>query len=66
MGGVPWGGFAGSVLVCLTMCTTVCETRRLGSGAPHREPSVLHVIVEAVVGDLGASQVSSQLSGECG
>ena len=28
---------------------------RLGSGVPHREPSVLHVIVEAVAGDLGAS-----------
>ena len=31
---------------------------RLGSGVPHREPSVLHVIVEAVAGDLGASQAS--------
>ena len=39
---------------------------RLGSGVPHREPSVLHVIVEAVAGDLGASQASSQLSGEGG
>ena len=39
---------------------------RLGSGVPHREPSVLHVIVEAVAGDLGASQVSSQLPGEGG
>ena len=28
---------------------------RLGSGVPHREPSVLHVIVEAVAGDLGAT-----------
>ena len=37
---------------------------RLGSGVPHHEPSVLHVIVEAVAGDLGASQASSQLSGE--
>ena len=36
---------------------------RLGSGVPHREPSVLHVIVEAVAGDLGASQASSQLPG---
>ena len=32
----------------------------------HREPSVLHEIVEAVAGDLGASQVSSQLPGEGG
>ena len=39
---------------------------RLGSGVPHREPSVLHVIVEAVAGDLGASQASSQLPGEEG
>ena len=39
---------------------------RLGSGVPHREPSVLHVIVEAVAGDLGASQASSQLPGEGG
>ena len=39
---------------------------RLGSGVPHREPSVLHVIVEAVAGDLGASQVSSRLPGEGG
>ena len=39
---------------------------RLGSGVPHREPSVLHVIVEAVAGDLGASQSSSQLPGEEG
>ena len=39
---------------------------RLGSGVPHREPSVLHVIVEAVAGDLGASQASSQLPGEKG
>ena len=39
---------------------------RLGSGVPHREPSVLHVIVEAIAGDLGASQASSQLSGEGG
>ena len=39
---------------------------RLGSGVPHCEPSVLHVIVEAVAGDLGASQVSSQLPGEGG
>ena len=36
---------------------------RLGSGVPHREPSVLHVVVEAVAGDLGASQASSQLPG---
>ena len=36
---------------------------RLGSGVPHREPSMLHVIVEAVAGDLGASQASSQLPG---
>ena len=39
---------------------------RLGSGVPHREPSVLHVIVEAVAGNLGASQVSSQLPKEGG
>ena len=39
---------------------------RLGSGVPHREPSVLHVIVEAVAGDLGANQTSSRLCGEGG
>ena len=39
---------------------------RLGSGVPHRELCVLHMIVEAVAGDLGASQASSQLSGEGG
>ena len=39
---------------------------RLGSGVPHREPSVLHVIVGAVAGDLGAGQASSQLPGEEG
>ena len=44
----------------------VLNKGRLGSGVPHREPSVLHVIVEAVAGDLGASQASSQLSGEGG
>ena len=37
----------------------VLNKGRLGSGVPHREPSVLHVIVEAVAGDLGASQASS-------
>ena len=42
------------------------KQRAAGSGVPHREPSVLHVIVEAVAGDLGASQVSSQLPGEGG
>ena len=44
----------------------VLNKGRLGSGVPHREPSVLHVIVEAAAGDLGASQASSQLSGEGG
>ena len=44
----------------------VLNKGRLGSGVPHREPSVLHVIVEAVAGDLGASQASSQLFGEGG
>ena len=39
---------------------------RLGSGVPHREPSVLHVTVEAVAGNLGTSEASSQLSGEGG
>ena len=39
---------------------------RLGSGVPHREPSLLHVIVEAVAGELGASQASSQVPREEG
>ena len=47
-----WGG----------LCALWCVKH----GVPHREPSVLHVIVEAVAGDLGASQASSQLSGEGG
>ena len=44
----------------------VPNKERLGSGVPHREPSVLHAIVEAVAGDLGASQASSQPYGEGG
>ena len=44
----------------------VSNKGRLRSGVPHREPSVLHVPVEAVAGDLGASQTSSQLTGEGG
>ena len=44
----------------------VLNKGRLGSGVPHREPFVLHVTVEAVAGDLGASQTSSQLTGEGG
>ena len=65
----PKGGFVVPDVVRLAKCTRCCgviNKGRLGSGVPHREPSVLHVTVEAVAGDLSASQASSQLTGEGG
>ena len=44
----------------------VLHKGRLRSGVQHCEPYVLHVIVEAVAGDLGASQASSHLTREGG
>ena len=64
--GLPWGFRGLGLGMSRQVHYGVLNKGRLGSGVPHREPSVLHVTVEAVAGDLGASQASSQLTGEGG